>query len=72
MRRRQKYALANQAAREAAFSSAPDVVKFYEPTITPVKYTGPLVILDPHACTKCGRTVGRGRAMHEKHCKGAA
>lgn len=65
MRRRQKYALANQAAREAALLSLPKV----EWTAVAPPTTWPT---DPHACTKCGRTVGRGRAMHEKHCKGAA
>lgn len=56
MRRRQIYQM-QRAALEAASSSPPPVVQ-----LAPA-------IIDPHACTKCGRIVGRGRVMHEKHCK---
>ena len=27
-------------------------------------------VLDPKACPKCGKVIGRGRYFHEKNCRG--
>lgn len=66
MRRRQVWA-AQKAAQEALIAVPSEWTGGPLTVGTPVK---PAVIIDPHACRKCGRTVGRGRHMHEKHCKG--
>lgn len=81
MRRRQKYHAQKMAALEAA-SSSMDPAEW--PAIAASEFTGgPLTygtpastvteitpIIDPHRCPKCGRTVGRGKHLHLKHCKG--
>jgi hypothetical protein len=28
------------------------------------------LVVEQGGCPKCGRVIGRGRVMHEKHCKG--
>lgn len=64
MRRRQKYALANQAARKAALVPVADIV------LGPASMDSDISNV-LNACRKCGRVLPRGKFMHEKHCKGA-
>jgi hypothetical protein len=40
----------------------PDFMEVVERTIEPSEPVS--------GCPKCGRVIGRGRVMHEKHCKG--
>jgi len=65
MRRRQIYQMQREAqiATPATFTGGP--LTYGTPVSPAVR------IIDPHACRKCGRTVGRGRHLHEKHCRGA-
>jgi hypothetical protein len=49
----------------AALENQPGFVKVKEESVELVEKT-PI----PDVCPKCGKTVKRGKVMHQKHCKG--
>lgn len=59
MRRRQAYALQTQQLRAALLHKTVEVKQVQE-VFASVKKT---------ACQFCGKEIGRGLYMHEKHCK---
>lgn len=62
MRRREAYALKTKQNDPKAYETSHDPLASYA--------GGPVVMMKPGWCAKCGKHIGRGIAFHVKKCNG--